>query len=412
MESIWSRTADIPERACLNGDIRTEAAVIGGGMAGILTAYFLQESGLETVVLEADRIGSGQTRHTTAKITSQHGLIYTELIEKYGKKKAALYGKAQEAAIEEFARIIDKNKISCHFERLPAYLYSRKDRETLRKEAENAKELGLPASFQETTELPVKVAGAVRFDNQAQFHPLEFLAGISETLTIYEHTKVLSVKCHRIHTDKGNVTAKHIIFAAHYPFVNIPGFYFLRQHQERSYVTACKNVKKLNGMYYSIDEGGLSLRSCGSILLSGGSGHRTGENESGNKYALLRRTTEEYFPEGQEIAHWSAQDGMPHDRIPFIGQFSIFKPYWHIATGFQKWGMTASMLAAMVIRDEIWDVVNPYAALFLPQRFHPAASMAAFMTDLGKSIQGLAKGLTLLFRKKRTTAAVPTWAVR
>lgn len=407
MESIWSRTVDIPERECLEGDRKVEAAVIGGGMAGILTAYLLQESGLEVVVLEADRIAGGQTKNTTAKITSQHGRIYTELTEKYGKKRAGLYGEAHEKAIEEFARIIKEKGIACHFQRLPAYLYSLKDREALLEEAETAAELGLPASFQETTELPMKTVGAVRFDNQAQFHPLEFIKAISENLTIYEHTKVLSVRCHRIYTDKGNVAAKHIIFAAHYPFINIPGFYFTRQHQERSYVTAFENTKKLNGMYYSIDKDGLSLRSYGGILLSGGGGHRTGENDCGNKYEVLRRTTEEYFPEGKEIACWSAQDCMPHDRMAFIGQFSIFKPYWHLATGFQKWGMTSSMLAAMLIRDEIWDVFNPYAGLFSPQRFHPAASVGAFAEDVGKSVQGLAKGFPLLFKKKENHRRCP-----
>lgn len=401
MESIWSRTVEIPKRDCLTDDIKTEAVVIGGGMAGVLTAYLLQESGLETVLLEADRIAGGQTKNTTAKITSQHGLIYGDLIEKYGETRARLYGEAHETAIEEFEKIIRQNKIDCHFERLPAYLYSLKDRRSLMEEAKAAAELGLPAVFEETAELPMKTAGAVCFKNQAQFHPLEFIKALSKSLTIYEKTKVLSVKCHRVYTEKGKVTAKHIIFAAHYPFVNIPGFYFLRQHQERSYVVAYEGVKKLNGMYYSIDKNGLSLRSYGNILLAGGGGHRTGENQSGNKYAAVRRIAQEYFPEGQEIAYWSAQDCMPHDRLAFIGQFSMFKPYWHLATGFQKWGMTSSMLAAMLIRDEIWDVENPYEQLFLPQRFHPAASFKNFAEDMGKSVQGLTRGFSLLFRRKK-----------
>lgn len=400
MESIWSETVDIPERESLDGDRRVDAAVIGGGMAGILTAFLLEESGLETVVLEANRIGGGQTKNTTAKITSQHGLKYGKLKEQFGEKNAALYGQAQETAIDALERIVVENNIHCHFKRLPAYLYSVKDRESLEKEAQAAAALGLPASFVEELGLPFLTVGAVKFENQAQFHPLEFLKAISENLTIFEHTRVHKVRRNKIHTDKGIVTADHIIFACHYPFANIPGFYFLRQHQERSYVVAYEDVDELPGMYYSIDAGGLSLRSYGDILLAGGSGHRTGENFTGDKYPSIRRKAEEFFQEAKEIAHWSAQDCMPHDGMAFLGQFSIFKPGWHLATGFQKWGMTSSMLAAMIIRDEIWSVENPYAALFSPQRFHPAASAKAFCEDVVKSAQGLSKGLPLLFRKE------------
>lgn len=399
MESIWRRETKIPERSPLDGDKKVEAAVIGGGMAGILTAYFLQESGLDTIVLEADRIGSGQTGNTTAKITSQHGLIYSDLIQKYGMEDARLYGEAHEAAIEEYQRIITEKGISCGFLRLPAYLYSLKDRERLVEEAEAAAELELPACFTEETELPFPVAGAVRFDNQAQFQPLEFIRGISSGLTVYEKTRALSVRGHHIRTERGTVTAKHIVFAAHYPFVNVPGFYFARQHQERSYVVAYEGVKPLNGMYYCVDEETFSLRSAGGLLLAGGGGHRTGENCGGNSYARVRRLAENAFPDAREAACWSAQDCMPHDRLPFIGQYSLFKPYWHVATGFQKWGMTASMLAAKLIRDEIWNLENPYAPLFSPQRCHIRAGWKNRNEDYGKSIQGLSGGVSLFFQK-------------
>lgn len=400
MESIWSRTVEIPERSGLEEDIKVDAAVIGGGMTGILTAFLLEESGLRTVILEAEKIAGGQTKNTTAKITSQHGMIYKKLTENFGEGKAALYGQAHEAAIKELERLVVSNGINCHFCRLPSYLYSEKDRGALKEEAKAAAKLGLPSSFVENPGLPFPTAGAVRFADQAQFHPLEFIKGLSENLEIYEHTRVHKVHRNKIYTGRGKVKADHIIFACHYPFVNLPGFYFLRQHQERSYVVAYDNIEPLPGMYYSIDKGGLSLRSCGDILLAGGGGHRTGENSAGDKYASIRKTAEEFFPEGREIAHWSAQDCMPHDGMAFIGQFSIFKPGWHIATGFQKWGMTTSMLAAALIRDEIWEIENPYAALFLPQRFHPIVSAGAFGEHIAKSTQGLIRGLPLLWKKE------------
>lgn len=402
MDSIWKSTVEFPEREALEGKIRVDAAVIGGGMAGILTAFLLKESGLETVVLEADQIAGGQTANTTAKITSQHGAKYTTLVSKFGETKARIYGQAHESAIDELEKLVVEKKIACHFRRLPSFLYSLKDRERLEEEARVAASLGLPADFVEngSTGLPFSTVGAVRFRKQAQFHPLEFLKNISTDLTVYEHSRVKKVKRNKLYTDRGIVTADHIIFACHYPIINVPGFYFLRQHQERSYVVAYENVPALPGMYYCLEEGGLSLRSHGDILLAGGIGHRTGENFTGNKYATIRRAAEEIFPDGKEIAHWSAQDCVSHDGLPFLGQYSIFKPGWHLATGFQKWGMTTSMLSAMLIRDEIWGVENPYAALFSPQRFHPAVSARPLLEDLGKSMENLAKGVPLLMKKE------------
>ena len=400
MESIWSRTVEIPERECLKEDIRVDAVVIGAGMSGLLTAFLLEERGLKTVVLEAGRIAGGQTKNTTAKITSQHGMIYKKLTEDFGEKRAVLYGQAHEAAIGELERLVKENDINCHFSRLPGYLYSQKDRKALEEEAWAAEKLGLGASFTEETGLPFETVGAVRFENQAQFHPLEFIKAISGGLSIYEHTRVRKVRRNKVYTDKGRVTADHIIFACHYPIVNVPGFYFLRQHQEKSCVIAWDNVKPLPGIYYSIDKEGLSLRSSGNILLTGGGGFRTGEKAEGEIYTSIRKEAERFFPEGREITHWSAQDCMPHDGMAFIGQYSIFKPGWHVATGFQKWGMTSSMLAAMLIRDEIWGIENPYALLFSPQRFHPAVSAGPFFQDAAKSMQGLAKGILLLWKKE------------
>lgn len=392
MKSIWKSTVQLPEREALKNDITVEAVVIGGGMAGILTAYLLKEQGVQVVLLEADRIASGQTGNTTAKITSQHGLIYDKLLSKYGKKRAALYGAAHEAAISEYERLIKAGQIACHFERLPAYLYSVCHRKQLEREAEAAEMLGLPAAFLDITELPVENARAVRFDRQAQFHPLEFIKGISGNLDIYEKTKVLSVRGNRVFTGQGEVKAEHIVFASHYPFPIVPGFYFARMHQERSYVVAYENVPRLKGMYYGIDEGSLSLRSYENILLAGGGAHRSGRNETGGRYDSIRQKAEQYFPDGKEIAHWSAQDCMPHDNMAFMGSYSLFRPYWYVETGFQKWGMTASMLSAMIIRDQICGIENPYEKLFSPQRLHPVAAAGGFMQDIGVSIKELSKG--------------------
>lgn len=392
MKSIWSETVTIPEQKELLGSITADVAVIGAGMAGLLIAYLLKEQGVHVIVLEADRIAGGQTGHTTAKITSQHGLVYDSFIRKCGIEKARLYAGANETAIDAYQSIIEKNNILCDFQRLPSYLYSTKHTAPLEAEAEAALSLGLQAYITEHSELPFPIAGALCFKNQAQFHPLKFIRSISEELTVYENTKVISVKQHMIYTEKGTVRADNIVFATHYPIANIPGFYFIRQHQERSYVLALSDAAKMNGMYYGIDENALSFRNSGDILLLGGGGHRTGEHKNGGAYEMLRTEAKKFYPQSREVASWSAQDCMSHDRIPFIGRYSKLRPYWYVATGFKKWGMTGSMISAMVIRDLICGKENEYAGVFTPQRLFLRTSSKNLLKDIGKSTEGLVKG--------------------
>lgn len=422
MESIWKQTVEIPQRECLKQDIQVKNLVIGAGMAGVLTAYFLQKEGCEVAVVEVKRIASGQTGNTTAKITCQHGLIYDKLLHKVSMEKARQYARANLDAIDMYEKIIEEEEMDCHFEKLPAYLYTtvQEGVAELRREAEAAKSLGIEARFvkgSRVTGLPFEVEAAVRFANQAQFHPLEFLKPLSEKLTIYEDTKVLEVKEHKVITNRGVIKAENIIFATHYPFVNVPGFYFLRQHQERSYVLALRKKKEEDkrqgkarkvepvawqeGMYYSIDKNGLSLRSYEDILLLGGGSHRTGKGvdlqlegckNRGRGYTYLRQMAKTYFPQMQEIAAWAAQDCMPHDGIPFIGKYSIFRPYWYVATGFHKWGMTSSMITALELSRQICNGERLYGRIFSPQRFFVQVAWKNLFIDIGESIRGLWKG--------------------
>lgn len=423
MQSIWKMTTELKERPALKKDMQVQTVVIGAGMAGILTAYLLMKQGYRVVVVEAGRVASGQTGNTTAKITGQHGLIYDKLIHKVSPGKAEQYARANRDAIQMYEQIIAEENISCHLEHLPAYLYTTSEEEVaeLRREAEAAKSLGIDARFvkgSRVTELPFEIKAAVRFANQAQFHPLEFIKALADKLEIYEDTKVLSVKEHKVLTNRGCIEADNIVFATHYPFVNVPGFYFLRQHQERSYVLALEspeasqageqagkgaspNPRQLSGMYYSVDENGLSLRSFENMLLLGGGSHRTGKGvdihtdtckNHGKGYAYLREMAKMYYPQLQEKAAWAAQDCMPHDEVPFIGRYSIFRPYWYVATGFHKWGMTSAMISAMVIRHEICYGESLYGKVFSPKRFYFQAAMKNLLTDIGESVKGLWKG--------------------
>ncbi len=395
-ESVWQQSTVIPARPELPGNLSTDVAVIGGGLAGILTAHFLEQSGRQCVVLEANRIGSGQTGHTTAKVTSQHGPIYQKLMKYAGKKQAGQYARINQEAIERYKILIEKYHIDCEWEECPACLYTKENGKALRDEYYAAKELGLPVELKRETELPFAVEEALYFYGQACFHPLKFLQAMAENLQIYEKTKVLQVKPHLLTTSRGTVEAEKIVFACHYPFVNQPGYYFLRMHQERSYVLALNNAQTIHGMYLGIDPDGLSFRPAGEMLLLGGGNHRTGENPMGGQYEYLLRQAEKFWPQtcwkkDENVIPWSAQDCMTLDGIPYIGQFGRKTEDWFVATGFGKWGMTSSMAAAVLLTDQICGRENTSAEVFSPRRFHAAASAKTFLTEGAYSAVNLLK---------------------
>lgn len=391
MESIWTAETEIRKREPLAEDLETQAVVIGAGLAGMLTAYYLEQAGIQAVVLEADRIGRGQTKNTTAKITSQHGLVYDRLIRTFGHSMAKHYAQANEAAIEEYERLVLELGIDCDFVRCPAYLYSQEETVLLKRETEAAKRLGITASFDTRSELPFPVAGVTKFEGQARFQPLKFLEKIGEKVTVYEQTKALKVEGNQVITDRGRITAKHIVFAAHFPFANMPGYYFARMYQERSYVVALEGAGALEGMYLGIDPGGLSFRPQGELLLLGGGSHRTGLNKGGGKYEMLRSKAADLYPDCREIASWSAQDCVTLDGIPYIGRFSRREPEWYVATGFGKWGMTSSMVSARVLTALIAGQDCPEADIFSPKRRFTMQAAKELAIHSGHTVKGLAK---------------------
>ncbi|MGI6013771.1 MAG: FAD-dependent oxidoreductase [Oscillospiraceae bacterium] len=405
MESIWKQAGGQRARDPLQHDIETEAAVIGAGLAGCLTAYFLQRRGVETVVLEADRIGSGQTGHTTAKITVQHGLRYETLIQKLGMERARQYAAANQQAIQYYREIIRTQDIACALTEMPAYLYTTSQPDLLKREEQAARRLGIDAVFTTETALPFPVAGALRMDHQAQFHPLQFLNAIAAKLEIYEQTRAHTVHGNQIQTDRGTVTAKHIVFATHFPFLTVRGLYPLRMYQERSYVLALEQAAQPDGMYLGIDPDGLSLRPYDRFLLLGGKSHRSGKNPCGGAYAMLRQQAVQNWPGCREVAHWSAQDCMPLDGVPYIGQLCATTPNWYVATGFQKWGMTSAMVAAMRLCDLICDTHLIDHDVFSPQRITISASAKNLGTNSLEAVKGI--GMTCLSIPKQSLEQLP-----
>ena len=275
MNSIWTETAEIQAFPPLEGDAKTDVLVIGGGMAGLLCAHFLRGAGADTILVEGGRVGGGVTKNTTAKITSQHGLLYQKLLKCAGAEKAGLYLEANQRAIRGFKAL--SSDIDCGFEEKDAVIYSLRDRQAIEREVAALHAIDYHATLEESTPLPLNIAGAVRFPRQAQFHPVKFMAGISKGLHVYENTFVQELAPRTAVTRHGKVTADHIIIASHFPFLNKHGGYWLKMVQDRSYAIALENAPDVNGMYLDEAKGGLSFRNAGGMLIVGGGGHKTGK---------------------------------------------------------------------------------------------------------------------------------------
>ena len=382
MKSIWDESCKFDKREELKGDIKTDVLIVGAGITGILIGYFLKKSGRDVVLIDKAEIASGNTKNTTAKITSQHDLIYNTLIKEFGEEKAKQYADANELAIRKYKQIIEERKIDCDFKVVPAYIYSLNEVDKIIKEVEAAKKLGIDAEFIEKIDIPLNVKGAIKFNNQAQFNPLRFLKGISNDLVIYENTRAIKIEKNLVTTNKGSIEANHIVIATHYPIMNVPGYYFMKMHQERSYVIALENAEGIEGMYIDYEKKGYSFRSYKGLLLLGGISQRTGENENGGSYDELRKFAKEIYPNSKEKYHWSAQDCITIDGIPYIGRYSNSTPNIYVATGFNKWGMTSAMVSAMIISDFILGNENKFSEIFSPKRFDLSLSINNIANDL------------------------------
>ena len=364
MDSIWSETSKNDGFPQLRGNLRTDVVIVGGGLAGVLCLKELTDRGVDCVLLEAKSIGSGITKNTTAKITFQHGLIYDKLIKNVGLEKAKQYLTANKNALEKFKKMAEE--FPCDFEEKDAFVYSATDRLKIENEIKAYEKLGISAEFVSSIPLPVECIGAVKVKNQAQFNPLEFLFSVAKGLRIYENTKVLEFMPEKVVCSNGTVTAKRIIVATHFPIINKHGGYSLKLYQDRSYVIAVKNGPDVKGMYLEDQGNSFSFRNYKNYLLIGSGSHRTGKKSVG--YKASEDFCKKNFPDARIEYRFATQDCMSLDGIPYIGEYSKGSENLYVATGFNKWGMTSSMVCADILSDIITGVKNPYTDVFSPSR--------------------------------------------
>ena len=364
MNSIWVENSHFPKFETLKKDINTDVLIIGGGICGILTAHMLDALGVDYVLVEADEICKKTTSNTTAKITSQHGLIYKKLTKEFNKNFAKSYYDANEKAIKEYDRLCET--IDCDYEKCSSFIYSMHDVKSIFEEQEALNCLDINSIFSKNCELPFEIRGALGFENQRKFNPLKFLSAICRNLKIYEHTRVMKIEKTSAFTEGFSINANKIIVATHFPFINKHGFYYLKMFQERSYVIALKNAPIYEGMYLDENDGGLSVRNYGKYLLLGGGSHRTGKESPG--WLGLEHTARKYFPDAKITNRWATQDCITLDGVPYIGRYSAFTPNVYVAIGFNKWGMSSSMVAAKLLSELVTEGRAEYEEIFSPSR--------------------------------------------
>jgi glycine/D-amino acid oxidase-like deaminating enzyme len=270
--SYWvTSTPETESYPSLVGELDVDVAIIGAGIVGISCARLLKQAGKTVALLEMDAVGRGVTGYSTAKVTSSHGAIYSRLISKHGLETARRYAAANEAGLDHIRHVIEEESIDCDFEERSNYVYAENPQHLneIRDEVDAARRAGLAVSFTEESTLPYPIAGSLRHEGQAQFHPRKYLLHLAgripgEGSHVLENSRVVELKegsrC-RIKTEEGTVTAGHAIIATNYPFVD-RALMFPRIHPQRSYVVAgpIEADRAPEGMFISTDKPTRSIR--------------------------------------------------------------------------------------------------------------------------------------------------------
>ena len=457
MKSYWIDSVNEKEKKIydrVEQNIKTDICIIGGGLTGIRTAYYLSKYKIKTVLIEKDEICKQTSGNSTAKITSQHGLIYKYLSDSKGTDFARKYYEANEDAIRNIKNIIDKENIECDFEYQPAYVFtgSIQDVQKIKDEVEAVKKFGGKAELVKAEDielnklncdeyvendnqklkinvdnidkenlkidanvvhermkevLPIKALCGIKFENQAQFNPYKYATSLAKIcsesgIKIYEHTKAVDVdtedddEYYVITLENGcKIKAKYLVIATKYPIVNIPGFYFIKMYQSTSYAIGIQTKDKLfEGMYINSEEPTISLRTAKYeneyLLIVAGFDHKTGAQiDLSNSYKYLEEVARNIYPKGKVKYYWNTEDCITLDKIPYIGEFSNLWNNCYVATGFNKWGITSSNIAAKIITDKILGEENEYEEIFKSTRLEPIKNIKEVTNMVKESVNSL-----------------------
>lgn len=384
-ESYWILSSEGQKFKKLEEDLEIDTLIIGGGIVGVTTAYLLAKKGIQTAIVDANKIGYGSSGRNTGKITSQHGIIYSKINDKYNLESAKLYYEGNNKAINLIEEIVRENNIDCNFERMSSYIFTENENylQELKEEYNICKKIGVESIYYDRLDIPFGVKGAIEFLNQAQFNPKKYIDNLVNLCTnlgvkVYENTPIVNYEKddkYELKTkDKKSINALNVVLATHFPFYDGLNLYFAKEKADRSYLVGGEyNAKIPKGMYLNIDESGVTFKTYEDgnkkLIIAGGGDHKVGQcKDESEIYPKLEEKFKEKFNVEKFDYRWSSQDYISSDNVPYIGYINKNEDNIYVATGFCKWGMSNGTLAAMIIRDLICYRESKYENLFNPSR--------------------------------------------
>jgi glycine/D-amino acid oxidase-like deaminating enzyme/nitrite reductase/ring-hydroxylating ferredoxin subunit len=392
--SLWLATSRYPRFKPLGRDLRVDVAIVGAGITGLTTATLLKAAGKTVAVIEATRVAQGVTGYTTAHLTEVIDSSFDTLISHFGEDGARRAVQATRTALDTIASLVRDRSIECGLQRVPAFYYTEKDEgvQDVHDEHEAARRLGLAVSLTEDVPLPFPVKAALRFGDQARFHPRQYLLPLLKGIPgrgshVFEDTRVLDIEdgspC-LVETNTGTVTATDVVMATHVPLNKL--LLQTKVAHYRSYVVAGRTEARVpDGLYWDNEDPYHYVRlqetRGGPLVIVGGEDHKVGQEDDTEKaFAALRDYAHDRWKLASVLYRWSAQVAEPVDGLPYLGRNSS-SSHVYVGTGYSGTGMTFGTLAALIASDLILGRENPYAGIFDATRVKPLAGAKNFIRE-------------------------------
>ncbi len=395
--SCWYAGAGTPPAfAQLEKDLRTDVAIIGGGITGLTAALLLKRAGRRVAVLEAHRVGAGTTGGTSAHLEALPDQGIETLIGDHGEQDARLITRARLAAITRIEQWCQEFGIDADFARVPAFAYSESadGARRLAEQLDAARSLGLQAEIVRDVGLPFPTAGGLKVENQARFHPLKYVHALARLVhgdgsAVYEQTRVLPPEdgepCQiRVAGSDAVVSSLSVLLCTHSAFLGISEL-DMRIAPYQSYVLTASSPQEVPDALYFDDESPYHYirRASGAdpnTIIVGGADHKTGHENECEAYRQLDDYFRTRFGGGDVHERWSAEFFEPSDGLPFVGLVP-FSRHLYVATGFSGTGLTFGTMAAEVLCDVLLGRESAIAKIVTPSRLKPLAAAGSLISE-------------------------------